>query len=219
MDDFDETVRKIIKKNNPKTTDAEIGAWSESTHYWEAENFRSAARWVLSAMAAVRTPASLSIDRTFVRLWGAIVEVHYLLRDKAEPHRNLLGVSEADMIAALQTNRDRETREFLINLWNAYIVSREIFNALSDDDRFLLGFLRHRVCHPVLSDYKAKLSGKVPQTKIKTEKWERLKKLGDRVKQDKFKAEMIEKLRPHLNHFAGLIMLLRQCAGEKIQQD
>ena len=209
-DEWNRNIRKTIKERRPGTTDEEIDLLDSSSTYWGSENYRAAAAWTELSLQLLGNPEHLSNPPAFINLNGLLDDIPKFLKDKAKIF-SMFGVTDdAAAKAFIATNTDDRMREHFALLWESSQAAASIRSAVSDDDMFMLGFLRHRYCHPILSGYSVKIDGLLGNNKFKVEKWKRLLELGSKTKEDDFKIGIVDKLKPCKGRLERLVMQLHR---------
>lgn len=209
-EEWNQNIRKTLKERRPGTTDEEIDLLDSSSAYWGSENYRASAVWVQESLQLLDDPLHLPNSLAFINLHGLIVEIPKFLKKKAKIFSTLGITDDAAVKGFIATNTDARMREHFTLLWESNQTGDSIQSVVSDDDQFMLGFIRHRYCHPILSDYSVKIDGLLGNSKFKVEKWKRLLDLGSKTKEDEFKIGIIEKLKPIRGNLELLIVQLHK---------
>lgn len=209
-DEWNRNIRETIRKFRPETTDEELDLFDSSSSHWGNENYRTSSNWVQKSVYLIKEPSKFTNSEIFINLNGLLEDIPDFLRKKTIMFRHFEIKNDEDAKAFISLSRDVQIREHLEILWETYKIGASIKKLLSDDEHFLLGFFRHRFCHPTLDGYAVKIvaikdqeveSGKV---KFKTENWKRLTTLGANTEENLFKAEVLKRLSP----LVGQIQLL-----------
>lgn len=198
-DEWNRNIRKTLKERRPGTTDEEIDLLDSSSSYWGSENYRAASVWTAVSIQLLDAPTHLATSLAFVNLNGLLDDIPKFLKEKAKIFSMFGIVDDAAARVFIATNTDDQMREHFALLWEVNQTAALVRSMVSDDDMFILGFLRHRYCHPILSGYSVKIDGFLGTSKFKVEKWKRLLDLGSETKEDEFKLSIIEKLKPTKN--------------------
>lgn len=205
-EEWSRNIRKTIKDRRPGTTDKELDLLDSSSTYWGSENYRASQAWIEVSLLLLHDPAHLPNALAFVNLNGLLDDIPKFLKDKAKSFSMFGLTDDVAAIAFIATITHEQMREHLTLLWESNKTATSIRSTVSEDDLFILGFLRHRYCHPILSGYSVKIDGLLGNSKFKVEKWKRLIEIGSKTKEDDFKIGIIEKLKPNkgtLERLAG----------------
>lgn len=194
-DEWNRNIRNTIKQRRPGTTEEELDLLDSSSSYWGAENYQASAIWSATSLRLIEDPKHLPNSLIFINLNGLLEDIPKFLKDKAKIF-SMFGITDDDSANAfIATNTNQEMREHFQLLWDSSRNSAAIRSFFTEDDLFMLNFMRHRYCHPILSGYSVKIDGLLGDSKFKVEKWKRLIELGSITKEEVFKLEIIAKLK------------------------
>lgn len=212
-DEWNRNIRKTIKERRPGTTEEELDLLDSSSAYWGAENYRAAAIWSLVSNQLLDDPKHLPNSLAFINLNGLLDDIPKFLKDKAKVF-SMFGIT--DDVAAnafISTNTNEQMRDHFQLLWDSSRNAAFIRSVFSDDELFVLSFLRHRYCHPILSAYSVKIDGLLGDSKFKVAKWKRLLELGAETKEEEFKLGVIAKLKPVQTNITTLVNQLQRMSN------
>jgi hypothetical protein len=215
---FKKITKEIIKAKKPGVKDSEIDLHQGSAFYWGAENFAQASDWIIQTIKILSTPDKVSNRDLFINFFGILddSELSFFLREKTSKTFELLGVKEAEIPSFISSNKNNETREFLQRVWDAKNLIEIIRNDFTEDEKFLLRFLRHRHCHVTLSNFGVRLEGKGEDVKIKTANWQRLTKLAESKSVSDIRRTLLEKLSRHTESLSRLQYLIAPSPGKRL---
>ncbi len=212
-DEWNRNFRNSMKNKRPKTTDEELDLLGSSSSYWESENYRSAAAWCATSWDLIADSTQSSNSIIFVNLHGLLDEIPKFLKDKAKIFSRFDITDDDAANAFIATSTDDIIKNRFQLLWDSNRTSAKIRELCSDDDLFVLGFLRHRYSHPILSGYSVKIEGPLGDSKFKVANWKKLKNLGSNTKEEEFKLRMIKKLLPVKPDIKTLVLQLQKLAN------
>jgi hypothetical protein len=94
-----------------------------------------------------------------------------------------------------------------------------ILKDFSDDEKFLLRFVRHRHCHVTLSNFAVRIAGTGDDAKFKTANWERLVQLSKVTTIAALRKSLIVKLKVHETNLERLRARIAPEPGDRLFQE
>jgi hypothetical protein len=209
----DDDLKKIIKDRNPSWTDEDIDLWGESSDFWATENYRNSARWSLRLSNKLFGQHHYPNNRFFIDFFGVFGEVRSFLNSKAQAFKDLgFGESDEDIRKGISKLSNEAMREHLYELLRAWNLIEKLSASISDDELFLIEYLRHRYCHPTLTGYSVQIVGRKGSKQLATMKYERLKSLN-KTNVEQLKKDLTGKMLPLSGELRRLSFMLAHLGG------
>lgn len=182
MDDaeFKEETKKLVKNKIPDVKDSVLDLHHDSAFYWGPQNLKSTSDWISQTIQILEHPELHGNREAFINFFGIIddTELFSFLREKALLPYELMGIERDQIQEFIAKNQNVEIRNYLTRIWDAFLLVEQLRKEFSDDERFMLRFIRHRFCHVRLSNFSVKIEGMAEEAKFKTNNWERLVELS-----------------------------------------
>jgi hypothetical protein len=215
-EEFRKESRALIKEKIPNTPDEHIELHQDSSYYWGPENFSQVSDWLRTTIEILENPNNFSNRDLFINFFGVIdpSELPSFMNEKAVGSLSALGYNEQQARTAIATSTDLELKQYFQLIWEAKDLFEPIQFQFSEDDLFLLRFLRHRNCHITLSKFSVKIEGVGEDAIFKTANWERLVRLSESTAVITFRESLITRLLPDLEGLRRIQFLLSPERGK-----
>jgi hypothetical protein len=217
-DEFQKAVKALVKARRPDLKDEDIDLHHKSSMYWGAENLALAAEWIGRTIEILQNPNHYSNRDLFLNFFGILdpSELAKYLKGRTDTTFRLLKLKDEEVPAFIESNNDPETREFYRRVWDARNLIELIRKDFSDEEEFILRFLRHRHAHITLSEFGVRIDGKDDDAKFRTANWKRLTELSATTTSTKFRTDITAKLRAHSANLNSLKKMIAPEAGVRI---
>lgn len=103
-----------------------------------------------------------------------------------------------------------------MRVWQAKNLIELIRKDFTDDEKFLLRFIRHRHSHVTLSNFAVRIEANGNDMKYKTANWERLVKLSKTTTVVALRKSLVDKLTAHQDNLARLRALITPAPGGRL---
>lgn len=216
--EFRKESKRLIKEHAPHIPEDQIDLHQSSALYWGPENFSQVSDWLGTTTKILDEPEKFSNREVFVNFFGLIddSELAAFIRQKAVGSFAVLGFSEEQARDLVNAQGDDDTKKYFQLIWQAKEHFQQVHNLFSEDEKFLLRFLRHRGSHITLSKFSVRIEGQGENMKFQTTNWERLLKLSEVFTVQTFREVLLKKLVPHRETIASMAGLLTPEAGKRI---
>lgn len=220
-DQFKQNVKDLIKSKFPHVADEDIDLHHDSSFYWGPENYSNAAEWVMKTLLIIRNPDQFHNEYLFTNFFGVIddSELAHFLKGKTTKVFKLFSMDETAAVAFIAAITDKPMREHMERIWEAKNLVEAIRQDFSEDEKFLLRFIRHRYCHITLSRFGVRIEGENDEFEFKTANWTKLVELSKTKTVSSFRAELIDKLKIHESSLERLHYLIYPEPGVRLFAD
>lgn len=211
----------MIKNKFPDIPEDNIDLHTDSSYYWGPENYGNASDWVMKTILIIRNPDVIPNEFLFTNFFGIIDdnELVCFLKEKTVKVFETLKIREPDISTFIASTTNPEIREHLQRVYEAKNLIEAIRKDFSEDEKFMLRFIRHRYCHITLSNFAVKIDGEGDDIKFRTSNWERLVRLSKTNTISSFRASLINKLKIHEDRLARLNYLISTEKGFRFFAD
>lgn len=167
-DKFEEEILKLLYGFIKPTHIQFVDQWVDSLQKWERINYENSSLWIERLILCLEAE-NPHMDRYYVLLAGLIYDIDKNLENKLSVIKKATPQSEKDLNAKIDLllPNNKKMRDYLKRILKARNLVRGITKAINNDQKSAIMFLRNKYSHPVLSDYKIKLTK--PDEEVKFE--------------------------------------------------
>lgn len=173
----DKDLRRILVDRLPTAEQQHIDDFEESTYYWTNRNNASLRLWCRTTYGFLtQEHDKIDTHRFIIHVHGILGEIYRHLETKVRSLKRVFKTKSEDaLIHKTAVLKDPRMAFYCRALILAFVECKAIRENFSDDQIFKIGFFRHSVCHPVLTDY----AMKIDERTFNPKKYHRFRRLID----------------------------------------